>query len=303
MVNWRGRAPSRNVEDRRGSSGGIGGAGFGRAGMGRGGTLPFFLIRLILNKFGIAGIAILAGGYFLLQAVGLDPMGMVEPPGPQTQQTTSESNEQFAFASVMLAETENVWGQIFEASGERYPQPTLVVFSGQTRSGCGGASSASGPFYCPADRKLYLDTSFFDELAERFGAPGDFASAYVIAHEVGHHVQNLTGTLSEVQQQQRSLGEAEANALQVRVELQADCYAGVWAHYADRTAGLLEEGDIAEGLDAAAAIGDDRLQRNAGRRVDPDSFTHGTSAQRQEWFMNGYRGGNPGDCDTFSNSL
>lgn len=294
MVKWRGREASRNVEDRRGAYAGAGGGG---------GSLPMLLLRLVFTRFGIVGVAVVAGGYFALQAVGIDPLLLLEPQGGQPQQQSSKSNDQLTFASVILAETETVWEAVFAASGQRYPAPTLVVFSGQVSSGCGAASSASGPFYCPSDRKVYLDTTFFDELGQRFGAPGDFAAAYVIAHEVGHHVQNLVGTLSAVEKRQAGLGSAAVNALQVKVELRADCYAGLWAHHAERTAGLLDEGDITEGLAAAAAIGDDRLQRNAGRRVDPESFTHGTSKQRQQWFLRGYQTGKTGACDTFAGSL
>ncbi|EDP64492.1 hypothetical protein BAL199_27081 [alpha proteobacterium BAL199] len=291
MVRWRGRESSQNVEDRRAASGG-------------GRSLPMLLLRLVFTRFGIVGVAALAGGYFALQAVGIDPMLLLAPQSEQQQRPqSSASNEQFAFASIILAETETVWEALFAASGGRYPPPTLVVFSGQVHSDCGAASSASGPFYCPADQKIYLDTTFFGELAQRFRAPGDFAAAYVIAHEVGHHVQDLVGTLSDVHQRQAGLGPAAINALQVQVELQADCYAGLWAHHAERTAGLLEEGDIAEGMAAAAAIGDDRLQRNSGRRVDPESFTHGTSQQRQRWFLRGYRSGETGACDTFAGPL
>jgi predicted metalloprotease len=186
---------------------------------------------------------------------------------------------------------------VFAASGQKYPAPTLVLFEGSVRSGCGGASSASGPFYCPADRKVYLDTSFFDQLSRQFGAPGDFAAAYVIAHEVGHHIQTITGTSQQVTRLQQRAGKTEANALSVRLELQADCYAGVWAA---NNRNLLDEGDFAEGVRAAQAIGDDTLQRQMQGRVVPDSFTHGSADQRIRWLKKGFESGDPNACDTFN---
>jgi hypothetical protein len=195
-----------------------------------------------------------------------------------------------------LASTEDVWGQIFQQAGKQYQQPTLVMFSGTDTSACGTAQSAMGPFYCPTDQKVYIDLSFYDELKQRFGAPGDFAQAYVIAHEVGHHVQNLLGTSSKVQQAQQRASETEGNALSVRLELQADCYAGVWAFHAQQ---LLEPGDIEEALNAAQAIGDDRLQKQSTGQVVPDSFTHGSSEQRMRWFKRGIDGGEVNQCDTF----
>jgi len=296
VVQWRGRATSRNIEDRRAGAGRLGGSG-----LGGGRFLPMLLIRLVFTKFGIVGVLVLVGGYLGLQALGIEPLRVLEPEPAPSRQAAPGNDERFAFAGVILAETEAVWTDIFAAGGGRYPEPTLVVFRGGVESACGSASSASGPFYCPSDRRIYLDTEFFDELGRRFGASGDFPAAYVIAHEVGHHVQAVLGALDTVHRRQQGLGRAATNALQVRVELQADCYAGVWAHHAERTAGLLDAGDIEEGLRAAAAIGDDRLQRNAGRRVDPDSFTHGSSDQRRTWFQRGYRSGSPGACDTFAN--
>jgi predicted metalloprotease len=204
------------------------------------------------------------------------------------------------FVSVVLADTEDTWTPLFAQMQQSYAAPQLVLFRDGVTSACGFADTAVGPFYCPGDRRVYLDLSFFDELHNRFGAPGDFAQAYVIAHEVGHHVQTLTGVSSRVHQQQQRLGEAEANALSVRLELQADCYAGVWAHHAERSRDLLETGDIEEGLRAANAIGDDTLQRNAGRRVSPDSFTHGSAEQRQRWFQTGFDSGSVQACDTFA---
>lgn len=291
-MQWRGRATSRNIEDRRASAGGFGGGGF----------LPMLLIRLVFTKFGVVGVLVLVGGYFGLQAIGLDPLRMLEAEPGREREAGSGGDEKFAFAGVILAETETVWDDIFAANGQRYPRPTMVVFRGSVQSACGSATSASGPFYCPSDGRIYLDTEFFDELGRRFGASGDFPAAYVIAHEVGHHVQAVLGTLDAVHRRQQGLGKVAANALQVRVELQADCYAGVWAHHAQRTAGLLDEGDIEEGLNAAAAIGDDRLQRNAGRPVDPESFTHGSSDQRRTWFQRGYRSGRATSCDTLADA-
>lgn len=291
MVKWRGRRESRNVEDRRGAAA-AGGAG-----------ILIMLVRFIIGRFGIRGLLILGVVGVGLYLAGANPIALLQGQ-PATQQAAAPINDETSqFVRVVLAETEDVWSREFQVAGSDYPEPTLVMFSGSVSSACGYASAASGPFYCPADRKLYLDASFFEELAQRFGAPGDFAAAYVIAHEVGHHIQTVTGISNQVRTaQQRARGEGEANALQVRMELQADCYSGVWAHHADRTSGLLDDGDIEEGLRAAEAIGDDTLQRNAGRRVTPESFTHGTSAQRQRWFINGYRSGDVDACDTFSAS-
>lgn len=209
------------------------------------------------------------------------------------------ADEAGQFVAAILGSTEDVWGAVFDDSGETYTPPRLTLFAQAVQSACGSASSAAGPFYCPADQRVYLDTVFFSDLA-RMGAPGDFAQAYVIGHEVGHHVQTLLGTSDRVRSQQARAGESAANQLQVAMELQADCYAGVWAHHANRRDQVLEPGDVEEGLAAAAAIGDDRLQRNAGRRVTPDSFTHGSSAARQEWLERGLTSGDPGACDTFN---
>ncbi len=305
MVKWRGRRRSSNVEDRRGAGGGMAGLSglSGRSGL-IGLAIP--LLRFVIGRFGITGIVVLVGGYFALQAVGIDPLMLLQqgPLPAQTQHRSSTPNglddDSRAFVSVILAETEDSWGRRFAASGQRYEAPRLVLFSGQTRSGCGAASSAIGPFYCPLDKTIYLDTTFFDDLARRFGAPGDFAAAYVIAHEVAHHVQELSGLLARVRAAKDRSSKTQSNALQVRVELQADCYAGIWAHDADRTANILEMGDIEEGLEAASAIGDDTLQRRSGRQVQPESFTHGSSAQRVEWFTRGYKTGDIAQCDTFA---
>jgi uncharacterized protein len=202
--------------------------------------------------------------------------------------------------AVVLADTEETWRALLPQYGVAYQEPTLVLFNGAVQSACGTAESAMGPFYCPLDQKVYIDMSFYDDLSQRFGAPGDFAQAYVIAHEVGHHVQNLVGTAEKVQAAQQRMPRAQANELSVRMELQADCYAGVWAHHAARSRQLLESGDVEEGLRAASAIGDDRIQRETQGRVVPDAFTHGSSEQRVRWFRRGLESGKPEDCDTFS---
>ena len=291
MVKWQGRRQSSNVEDLR------------RAGGRAVNTGALIMIaRFVLGRFGIRGVIVLVAGFFALNAIGINPLALMGG-GGQTSSgpvPSAENDTEYQFVSTILAETENTWQNLFSASGSRYKTPTLRMFSGQVQSACGFASAASGPFYCPADQNVYLDTSFFRELSQRFGAPGDFAAAYVIAHEVGHHVQTITGTSSEVRQAQSRANKTEQNALQVRMELQADCYAGVWAHFADNRERIIEPGDIEEGLRAAAAIGDDTLQRNAGRRVTPESFTHGSSEQRQTWFYKGYESGNPNSCDTFN---
>ncbi len=254
----------------------------------------------------ISGIIILVIGYFVLRAIGIDPLAMMN--GRQTggqfvqEEGTQASDEMREFVAVVLAETEDTWNGIFKAEGTTYREPTLTLFTSQVRSACGFASAASGPFYCPGDQKVYLDTSFFDQLARQFGASGDFAQAYVIAHEVGHHVQNLIGVLPQFNQMRRSMNQAEENAMSMRVELQADCFAGVWAHFTAQK-GLLEQGDIEEALNAARQIGDDTLQRRSQGYVVPESFNHGTSAQRQTWFANGFRNGRLSDCDTFNNPI
>jgi len=296
---------SRNIENRRGS----GGFGFGRSGQplgglrggGRGGLFQL-LLPVIFSRFGIFGVAILLGAVWLF-----DGSGLMNVAAPNTAPTATQAvdapagdaldNATDRFVARVLATTEDSWGRIFAASGQRYAEPVLVLFAGQVRSACGGATAAMGPFYCPADRKVYLDTSFFDELSQRFGAPGDFAAAYVIAHEVGHHVQTLLGTSAEVSKAQQRASRVEANQLSVRLELQADCYAGVWA--ADNR-DILDASDFDEGVRAAQVIGDDTLQKQAQGRVVPDSFTHGTSAQRVKWLRTGFDAGDPAACDTFS---
>ncbi len=248
---------------------------------------------------GIGGIVLL----LLYSALtGTNPIDIVNSGAPteETASTGVPANDQQAqFISVVLKSTEDVWGQVFREHGAQYQPPVLVLFTDATQSACGVGQSAMGPFYCPADRKVYLDLSFFQELADRFGAPGDFARAYVVAHEVGHHVQTLTGLSDRVSAARQRQDEVGGNALSVRQELQADCYAGVWGHYAARD-GLLEPGDAEEGLRAAAAIGDDRLQRQSQGRVVPESFTHGSSAQRVEWLKRGMESGRLESCDTFA---
>jgi predicted metalloprotease len=239
--------------------------------------------------------------------LGVDPSflfqgGMIQDPTYQESQSPpSPAQEELKeFMSVVLADTEDTWRGLFEQLERTYQEPTVVLFSGAVDSACGSANAAVGPFYCPGDRQVYLDLSFFEDLGERFDAPGDFAQAYVLAHEVGHHVQTLLGISDQVRQVRATLSEGDANALSVRQELQADCFAGIWAHHADRMRQVLEPGDIEEGLGAASAVGDDRLQRQAQGYVVPESFTHGSSEQRMRWFETGYREGVLGACDTFS---
>jgi len=269
----------------------VGRGGVRRAGggIGIGGIILILIISWIL---GINPLTLLSGG-----DIGLDG-------GGYEQQTSSApaDDEAAAFIRTVLAETEDTWNGIFQASGENYREPTLVLFSGQVQSACGFASAATGPFYCPGDQKVYLDTSFFQELKQKFGAAGDFAEAYVIAHEIGHHVQNLIGVLPRFNQARQRMSEVEANRMSVRVELQADCFAGVWAKFTDQR-GLLEQGDLEEALNAAQQIGDDTLQKRSQGYVVPESFNHGTSAQRMEWFGRGFESGDVNACDTFSADL
>jgi hypothetical protein len=296
---------STNIENRRGEGGGFGSAGQQAGGLGGGGLgMLLALVPLIFSKFGILGVVIAGGAFLLFSGVfsgggQAPPTAQVSAPGvgAPAGQPGALQNETDLFVAKVLGSTEDTWARIFAEQGQQYQPPGLVLFAGGVRSACGSASSAAGPFYCPADRKIYLDTQFFDELARRFGAPGDFAAAYVIAHEVGHHIQTLTGLSQQVQAAQRRASRTEANQLLVRLELQADCFAGVWA---SRNPGQLDETDIPEGVRAAEAIGDDTLQRQAQGRVVPDSFTHGTSEQRVRWLMTGLKSGDPAACDTFS---
>lgn len=303
-MRWRGRRQSNNVDDRRfDSSAGLGG-------MGRGGGGLLRLLPTVLRLLGPKGTLIAALGVGAFMLFGGDLSSLLgggtparAPSATSTPQRSTAESEQVAFVKTILADTEDTWQKLFAAQGRKYEYPHLVLYRGAINSACGTGRSAMGPFYCPGDRKVYLDLGFFDELARRHGAPGDFAQAYVVAHEIGHHVQTLLGTSAKVQQARRSLGEAAGNKLSVRQELQADCYAGIWAHHADRSRQLLEQGDIEEGLTAANAIGDDRLQREATGRVSPDSFTHGTSEQRMHWFSQGYKAGTLQACDLFASGV
>jgi predicted metalloprotease len=283
MVQWRGRRQSGNIEDRRGRGGKLAvGGGLGAVLVVIAislltGTDPAELMQVIEQQGGTAG--------------GAEPVPAGTPP---------PGDEQAEFVAVVLADTEDTWQALMPALGRSYQTPRLVLFEGSVSSACGMASSAVGPFYCPLDDRVYLDLTFFRDLDQRFGAPGDFARAYVIAHEVGHHVQNQLGISGRVHEQRQRLPEAQGNQLSVLLELQADCFAGVWANHAETQRDLLEAGDVEEGLDAAAAVGDDRLQERARGRVVPESFTHGSSAQRVEWFQRGLRSGDPASCDTFA---
>ncbi len=272
-MRWKGRRTSENVEDRRSMKG---------AGVAGGGIGTIIVIGLMLWMSGGDPQVLIDSG--VLQQLPDSQGGSAQPISPAEQ-------EQAEFAKVVLADTEDVWNELFRARGEEYVEPNLVLFSGRVQSACGSASSAVGPFYCPADQKVYLDVAFFDELHQRFGAAGDFAQAYVVAHEVGHHVQKLIGYSDRVSQEQQRVSEVEGNNLSVRLELQADYLAGVWAHHIERTKHVLDPDDIEEALEAANAIGDDRLQREAQGTVVPDSFTHGTSAQRLKWFKRGFETG------------
>jgi predicted metalloprotease len=283
-MKWRGRRESSNIEDRRGTK-------VRRAGIG--GGIGVVAILLIGTMLGIDP-RVLLGGVQVMNAVA----PATEEAGPY--QETGAETEMRQFLSVVLADTEDVWSAAFQEMGGSYRQPRLVLFSGAVQSACGFAEAAMGPFYCPPDERVFIDMSFFDELGQRMGAGGDFAQAYVVAHEIGHHVQNLLGTSGAVHDLQQRRGGAEASQLSVRLELQADCYAGVWAHRADRMQGILESGDVEEALGAASAVGDDRLQRQARGYVVPDSFTHGSSAQRMHWFRTGFESGSLEDCDTFA---
>ena len=325
-MRWRGERESENVEDRRdeGAGGGFGfpfpggGVRFPSGGSGRGG-----------GGIGIIGILIILGLMFFF---GVDPSVIMQGGGPggdgsnfpdiqlpkqrpdttnfpvpgqqhgapvERPQTTSEDDLK-RFVSVVLGDTEDVWRDIFARYGERYNDPKLVLFSGGVRSACGTGLAQMGPFYCPNDEKVYIDLDFYEELKTKFRAPGDFAQAYVIAHEIGHHVQKLLGIADQVEAARQRLGQGEANALQVRMELQADCFAGIWANHAEETKNIIEPGDIEEALNAASAIGDDRIQKQTQGYVVPDAFTHGSSEQRVRWFKRGYESGKLDACDTFN---
>ena len=280
-MRWEGGRRSTNVQDRR---------GMGGVAMAGGGGIGMLILVLIIS--------------FVSGQNPLDLMQQVEQAAPAGDAAPASAppadDPQAQMVSAVLADTEDTWRRIFQENGGTYQDPQLILFEGQVRSACGSASSAVGPFYCPGDRSVYLDLSFFRDLDQRFGAPGDFAQAYVVAHEVGHHVQTLLGVSSRVHSARGRLSEADANELSVRQELQADCYAGVWANHANTQRNWLEPGDAEEGLRAAAAIGDDRLQRRSQGHVVPESFTHGSSEQRQRWLQRGLQSGDIRQCDTFN---
>jgi predicted metalloprotease len=295
--------PNINVEDQRGQGGG--------GGFGGGGGLLFGLLPMIGSRFGCGGIVVVLIVMALFGGLGnlggmLGGGSQVSAPSSSGRQAGTDAKSSCTLtpeskaACNAFSSADNTWEAIFAKSGQQFQAPKLVFFGGSGRSGCGAAQSAMGPFYCPTDQGIYLDTSFFSELATKFGAQGDFAQDYVIAHEFGHHIQNLLGTNEQVQRAQRSGSEAEGNAMSVRLELQADCYAGVWAN-ANKS--RLDPGDIEEGMTAAQAIGDDTLQKQSQGRVVPDSFTHGSSAQRQAWLKRGLDSGDPAQCDTFSGAI
>lgn len=300
-MRWQGRRKSQNIEDRRNTRA----TGIGRI-PGGGGLLR--LLPMIFKILGVKGtllVALLLGGYGLFTGKLGDMLGLitgqsVTSSAPQSPVKESATEKQLVdFVSVILADTEATWIDIFKAKGKVYKEPTLVLFRDSVKSACGMAQSAMGPFYCPADQQVYFDLGFYDQLKNRFNAPGDFAQAYVIAHEVGHHVQTLLGISSKVHAARAKMSKVDGNKLSVKQELQADCFAGVWANHANTRRQLLEKGDVDEGLNAASAIGDDTLQKQSGGHVTPDSFTHGSSAQRVKWFKMGLASGNIDDCGTF----
>lgn len=293
-MKWRNRKQSSNVDDRRHDSGT--GVGLPSAG-----TILFFLPlikKLLSTKTGIAILGVVAVAYL----GGFLDLSSLTGGGGHRVVDEQADDEQAAFIKTVLADTEAVWSNVFAQAGARYPAPVLVLYRGSTVSGCGPASARMGPFYCPEDQKVYVDLGFFDDLKNEHGAGGDFARAYVLAHEIGHHIQNMEGTLDLVHRaQQRVLGKSQKNQLQVQLELQADCYAGIWANHADEHFDILEAGDLEEALVAAASIGDDRLQKQSQGFAIPHTFTHGTSKQRVGWFVRGVKGGDLSDCDTFTN--
>jgi predicted metalloprotease len=296
-MRWKGSRKSSNIEDRRGQSAGIGGGS-------RSGLLSF-IPMLVRTKTGRTMLLIGVVVFFGSRMMGIDLLPLLLGGGGSTvssepRELTAAEKEMGDFVAAVLADTEDTWQALFRKQGGTYREPTLVLFTGRVNSACGMATSAVGPFYCPGDQKLYLDLSFFQDLKQRHGAPGDFAQAYVIAHEVGHHVQTLIGVSDQVRQAGRGKSKTEVNALSVKQELQADCFAGLWGHAANTERQLLDPGDLEEALTAATAIGDDRLQRESGRGVVPDSFTHGSSAQRVKWFKRGFESGDINSCDTFT---
>lgn len=296
-MRWTVGRRSQNIEDRRGMGGG-GGFGGSAVRVGGAGGIGVVVLALVAMFFGVDPSVVLNSG--LGGGGGYDP-GSVQYERPTGGAANPQEAQREEFVSNVLADTEETWNGIFQAGGAQYAEPRLVLFSGAVQSACGAAGSSTGPFYCPADQKVYLDLSFFDELERKFGAPGDFAQAYVVAHEIGHHVQTLLGTSRRVNEARRQVSQEEGNMLSVAMELQADCYAGVWANNADRAGRVqFEAGDLEEGLRAAAAVGDDRIQRRSQGYVVPESFTHGSSEQRVRWFRQGLQSGDVNSCDTFS---
>ncbi|XID75239.1 neutral zinc metallopeptidase [Alkanindiges sp. WGS2144] len=311
-MRWKDRRGSNRIEDARGNSSGLGGAG----------GSPLALMA-IFSRLGVKGsIVVIIIGLIVWKVFGINPLALVGGSQVGTQQVQSEPYQESSeeaetrqLVSVVLADTEDVWQQIFSQAGQQYSNPSLVLFNGVVRSGCGAAQSAMGPFYCPADQKVYIDLSFFKQMRQQMGISGDqessseteisdqagdFAQAYVIAHEVGHHVQNLLGISNQVQQAQQQVGKTKGNALSVRLELQADCFAGVWAYHNQQRTQFLQPGDVEEALDAANKIGDDYLQKQARGYAVPDSFTHGSSVQRERWFKTGLQSGDINQCNTFN---
>ncbi|HEY7792859.1 MAG TPA: neutral zinc metallopeptidase [Gaiellaceae bacterium] len=294
-MKWRGRGAGGRIEDRRGAGGALGGGLPLPIGVGGGGIGSILIILLIVFLSSRGG-----GG------LGIDPGvgGLPQAPGatPSTDLEATPADDPGKFVDFVAGDVDAVWTKIFSESGQTYEKPVVVLYDNAVQSGCGTTSNAVGPFYCPNDRKVYLDLTFMQQLQQRLGAEGDFAQAYIVAHEIGHHVQNLLGVMADVDQE-RQEDPGSANELSVRLELQADCLAGVWGHSAFTRGDLLEQGDMEEGLNAAAAVGDDRIQQQSGGRVDPDSFTHGTSEQRVKWFRAGFDGGDPTACDTFKSDV
>jgi len=306
-MKWRGRERSSNVQDRRSSGGGGFGGGISPFGRGGGSGPRLRLPGGAGGGFGGIGAIVVIG--IILFAMGINPLTLLDGSlgGSTTGSQVTRSqplpqageDELADFVGVVIKETEDLWTQKFAEAGSTYDMPVVVLFSGQTQSGCGAADARTGPFYCPVDQRVYIDLTFYDQLRDQFGAPGDFAQAYVLAHEIGHHVQNQTGVLGQFNQARQSMSQEQANAYSVRVELQADCYAGIWANYAGEQ-NLLDNGDIAEAINAADQIGDDTLQERMQGFAVPKTFNHGTSEQRKRWFQRGYEAGDVDQCDTFT---
>ena len=290
-MRWEGERESGNVEDRRGSGGGGGfGLPIGRGGIGVGTIVIALIIGWVLGINPLTLLGVLGGG----GDVGVP----VEQAQPRQGQPADDRGSKFV--RVVLASTEDVWGKVFQQAGAQYRAPALVLYSGRTSTGCGMGDAAAGPFYCPADQRVYIDLAFYKLMRDRLGAPGDSAQAYVIAHEVGHHIQNLTGTMRKMEEARQRLSERQYNQLSVRLELQADCYAGIWVHHSQQAKGWLDAQDIEQAINAAAAVGDDKLQREMQGAVRPETFTHGSSQQRAQWFRVGAQSGRVDQCDTFA---